>query len=131
MGICITCNEETKYHCIQCKVFICNRSLDCHVPFNENSFPGGRQAAIFHACETTHGEPSSEFGLRQFEILCASHGIHVYRDVWRHVHSEHLEMDHDFRDVHDLFAVSIKAEVRGRLTNPPPPPPLGAKIKGR
>ena len=124
MGICTVCREETKYRCIRCQTFICNRSLDCHVPVDENSISGwhiGRQVAFCHPCNTISESAvqngASQYGAKKFEIHCASHGFHVYREVWGPVLGESLEMEQDYGNVHDPFSIAIKAVSRERLTN--------------
>ena len=124
MGICTVCREETKYRCIRCQTFICNRSLDCHVPVDENSISGWRigcQVAFCHPCNTISESAvqngASQYGVKKFEIHCASRGFHVYREVWRPVLGEFLEMEQDYGNVHDPFSIAIKAVSRERLTN--------------
>lgn len=119
MGVCTVCNEETKYCCINCEVFICNRSLDCHVAVEEDSFTGweaGRKVAICHPCKRKQSSESSKC-LKQFEMPCASRGYHVYREIWKPALGEHLQMSQELGNVHDPFAIAIKVKIRGRLTN--------------
>ena len=134
MGSCSVCQHETNYRCISCQAFICNRSLDCNVPVEEGSMPGwqmGREVALWHQCYDS-GENSAEDspprsrpsennasdhgaqGMQQFEINCASRGFHIYRDMWRPVRGEILEVEQDYGNVHDPFALSLNAASRGR-----------------
>ena len=52
--------------------------------------------------------------MQQFEMNCASRGFHVYRDVWQPRRGEILEVEHDYGNVHDPFAISINTSSRGR-----------------
>ena len=53
-------------------------------------------------------------GMQQFELECASRGYHVYRDVWRPVRGEILEIENDYGNVHDPFALSLNAQSNRR-----------------
>lgn len=134
MGICSVCENETNYRCITCQTFICNRSNNCNVPVEEGNMTGwqmGQQVALCHSCydsgeNTTSGSrsgpPLSENstsdhvsqGMQQFQINCGSRGFHIYRDVWNPVRGEILEVNHDYGNVHDPFALSLNAASRGR-----------------
>ena len=52
--------------------------------------------------------------MQQLEMNCASRGFPVYRDVWQPRRGEILEVEHDYGNVHDPFAISIKASSRAR-----------------
>ena len=122
MGVCSVCREETNYKCVTCQVFICNRNLDCHVPVEEDSLPGwlmGKQVALCHACNSARSvskeTAKSSDGLK-FEMKCASRGFHVYRTVWKPKVGEKLQMKPEYANVHDPFAISINASLKGKLT---------------
>ena len=132
MFFCTFCAQETNYRCISCQKFICNWSLDCHVPVAEGSIPGwqiGRQVAVCHPCDNISNILPSKVlrakekdfnaaqGMLQFEINCASRGFHVYCDVWNLILDDRLEMKHEYRNVHGPFAISISAASQGRLTD--------------
>ena len=53
-------------------------------------------------------------GMQQFEFDCASRGFHVYRDAWRPVRGEALEIENDYGNVHDPFALSLNVQTHGR-----------------
>ena len=126
MGVCSVCKEETNYKCIACQESICNRSLDCHVPVEEGSIPGwqmGRQVAICHPCKESREESSTGAGgsvdpenLKRFEINCASRGFHVYRSSWKPMIGERLQLEQEYGNVHDPFAISIHASLRDKIT---------------
>ena len=59
-------------------------------------------------------ETSNIQGMQQFELECASRGYHVYRDVWRPVRGEILEIENDYGNVHDPFALSLNAHLNRR-----------------
>ena len=52
--------------------------------------------------------------MQQFEINCASRGFYIYRDMWRPVCGEILEVEQDYGNVHDPFALSLNTASRGR-----------------
>lgn len=58
---------------------------------------------------------SSLQGLKQFAFDCASRGYHVYRDVWNPRIGQKLHIEQDNANVHDPFAMAIKATQRGKL----------------
>ena len=52
-GICVVCNDLTKYTCLKCKVYVCNRGIECLVPVSED-YPGwksGSSVALCDACD--------------------------------------------------------------------------------
>ena len=53
---------------------------------------------------------SSLQGLKKFEIDCASRGFHVYREIWNPRIDEKLEIEQDYGNVEDPFAMAIKAK---------------------
>ena len=54
-------------------------------------------------------------GLRQFEIDCASRGYLAYQEIWKPRIGEKLEIDQDFGNVEDPFAMAIKTQPRIRI----------------
>lgn len=47
------CNDFTKYTCLKCKVYVCNRGIECSVPVSED-YPGwknGSSVALCDACD--------------------------------------------------------------------------------
>ena len=58
---------------------------------------------------------SSLQGFRQFEIDCASRGFHVYREIWNPRIGDKLEIEQDYGNVEDSFAIAIKAKPRSRI----------------
>ena len=54
--------------------------------------------------------------LQCFKIKCASHGFHVYRDIWKPKLSQLLEVFHEQENVHDPFAMAVKVKSAAMLT---------------
>lgn len=53
MAPCSVCDANTRYQCIRCKIYICNRNFDCHVPVDEDDYDDwqlGRRVALCHRC---------------------------------------------------------------------------------
>ena len=125
MESCSVCSEITKYRCIICNIFICNRNPNCHVSVGEEEegWQMGLRVALCHPCHNArnnlpnNGEssvinpgtgntqesnpftspPTSSLeGLRKFEIDCASRGFHVYREIWNPGIGEKLEIEQDY-----------------------------------
>ena len=58
-----------------------------------------------------------EGGKQQFEILCASRGFHVYREIWKPKLGQELKVNQEVGNVVDPFAISLEAKIPGKLTN--------------
>ena len=58
---------------------------------------------------------SSLQGLKQFAFDCASHGFHVYRDVWSPRIGQQLDIEQDNANVHDPFAMAHYSKCDGKL----------------
>ena len=144
MESCSVCSEITKYRCIICNIFICNRNPNCHVSVGEEEegWQMGLRVALCHPCHNArnnlpnNGEssvinpgtgntqesnpftspPTSSLeGLRKFEIDCASWGFHFYREIWNPRIGEKLEIEQEYGNVEDPFAMAIKAKPRFRV----------------
>ena len=55
MESCSVCSDITKYRCIICDIFICNRNPNCHVPAGEDEegWQMGSRVAFCHTCRNT------------------------------------------------------------------------------
>ena len=89
-----------------------------YLPMDNN----GESSGINPGTEDTQESNPSTFplilsskGLRKFEINCASRGFHVYREIWNPRIGEKLEIEQDYGNVDDPFAMSIKAKPRLRV----------------
>ena len=52
--------------------------------------------------------------LATFDINCAfSRRFHVYRSPWKPTNGEKLKMEQEYGNMHDPFAISIFASLRG------------------
>ena len=52
-GDCKYCGFVTKYRCLKCESFVCNRNLECSI-FASESYPGwktGERVALCKACD--------------------------------------------------------------------------------
>ena len=58
-----------------------------------------------------------ESGKQQFEIACASRGFHVYREIWRPKLGQMLQVSQEIGKVHDHFAISLGANIPGKLSH--------------
>ena len=54
---------------------------------------------------------------QQFEINCACHGFRVHQNIWNPKLKQILQAEQKLRNVHDHFALSLEAIIRGNLTN--------------
>ena len=96
------------------------------MPVEEGSMPGwhmGQQIATCHPCKEPREESSKgDLGgvdpeyLTRFEINCATREFHVYRSSWKPTVSEKLKMEQEYGNVHDLFSISVRASLRGKIT---------------
>ena len=52
-GPCVSCDEFTKYVCLKCNVFICNRKIECSIPTSEDYFgwKAGNSVALCTVCD--------------------------------------------------------------------------------
>ena len=52
-GICVVCNDLSKYTCLKCKVNVCNREIKCSVPASEDyaGWKSGSSVALCNACD--------------------------------------------------------------------------------
>ena len=71
------------------------------------------ESHLQHCCpvpeNSVQNNPSSSSslqGLKQFAFDCASHGFHVYRDVWSPRIGQQLDIEQDNANVHDPFAMA-------------------------
>eukprot|EP00794_Sanderia_malayensis_P016272 gene16272-17914_t len=110
---CIGCGDPTKYRCLKCSAFVCNKSLECSI-FVDESFPGRKQGESVTLCKSCDGKevysidndddeddveleenngPSEMMDNgEQFEIRCGSRGFHQYRKFWTPKLNEKLEV---------------------------------------
>ena len=112
-GICVVCNDLTKYTCLKCKVYICNRGIKCSVPASED-YPGWKSGSSVALCDTcdkketyatdcqlqktdseqSESDPNNaepdDFNSEEvstdvplFSLSCAARGFHEYRKSGR------------------------------------------------
>ena len=127
MGICSVCENEANYKCIICLKFICNRSLDCHVPVKEGTLAGwlmGEKVAVCQQCnesrrvlEVDNKVDVDSEKLMTFEVNCASREFHVFWTSWKPTDGEYLRIEREYGNVHDPFSISIRASSRGNVTS--------------
>ena len=58
-----------------------------------------------------------ERGKQKFEMACASRGFHVYRELWKPKLGQKLQIDQEISNIHDPFAISLRAKIVGKLTD--------------
>ena len=56
-------------------------------------------------------------GKIKFQIDCASRGYHIYRNIWSPKLGQDLLVKEEVGNVHDPFAMSIGADIPGKLTS--------------
>ena len=136
MAPCSVCNVDTRYRCITCHIFICNRNPSCHVQVEEDGIAGwqmGSAVALCHNCcdngrdnagisnllesdQPSHsqGETSqsiASFSLRQVQFDCASRGFHEYRQIWNPRIGQKLDIEQDYGSINDPFSMAINISI--------------------
>ena len=138
---CSVCGYFTKYRCINCKVFVCNKSLNCSLPVDEE-YPGWEayhQVALCTNCDAVEfksnedvivvdessrhdspvyeGETTQKLNERDFtEENCASRGYHAYRKVWQRPSlNQNLAIKREHKNLHDPYAMGVYAKISGKI----------------
>ena len=62
-GNCVGCESITKYVCLKCDAFVCNRSLKCLVPEN---YPGWKKCTKVALCFKPDKEEHATYYQRQY-----------------------------------------------------------------
>ena len=133
-GICVVCNDLTKYTCLKCKVYVCNRGIKCSVPASED-YPGWKSGSSVALCDTcdkketyatdcplqktdseqSESDPNNaepdDFNLEEvstdvpsFSLSCAARGFHEYRIVKPQT-----------RNLFDPYAIGLFTKIRGKI----------------
>ena len=130
---CIGCGDPTKYRCLKCSAFVCNKSLERSI-FVDESYPGRKQAESVALCRTCDGQEmysiddnddqddaeleenngtaESMENKEHFEIKCGSRGFHQYRKFWTPRLSEKLEVVRERGNVYDPYAMALRIKTR-------------------
>lgn len=140
-GICVGCNELTKYTCLKCKSFVCNRGIQCSIPASED-YPGwkiGSSVALCEECdgkekyasncmyaldslhETYDSETDDSDSVKQstketsFSLACASRGFHEYRKIWAPRINQQLTVKPESENLFDPYAIGLFTKIRGKI----------------
>ena len=139
-GICIVCNNLTKYTCLKCESFVCNRGIWCSVPASEE-YPGwkcGSSVALCNNCdkkeayatadiiaevekeETSDSETNAFSGKESAEetlfwLACASSSFHEYRKIWAPRINQQLVVKPERGNIFNPFAMSVYTKIRGKI----------------
>ena len=143
-GNCVGCNSITKYLCLKCGVFACNRSLDCSIPVSEE-YPGWLECKTVALCFKCDKEEypvdfelpdSTDEGVSQqdetadkeqkeqvmgtsdeheLSIDCASRGFHEYRKIWSPKYGQKLTIKRDKLNLFDPYSIGLFCEIKGKI----------------
>lgn len=135
-GICVVCNDLTKYTCLKCKSFVCNRGITCSIPASED-YPGwksGSSVALCEACdakekfasdcllqETHDSETDDSDSVKlsaegtSFSVACASRGFHEYRKIWALRINQQLIVKPESGNLFDPYAIGLFTKIRGKI----------------
>ena len=99
-GNCVGCESITKYVCLRCDAFACNRSLKCSVPASKK-YPGWKECPKIAFCfkydkeehtavywqqdsleEKENEEKVGALDDVELFIHCALRGFHEYQKIW-------------------------------------------------
>ena len=128
------CNDLTKYTCLKCKVYVCNRGIKCSVPASKD-YPGWKSGSSVALCDTcdkketyatdcplqktdseqSESDPNNaepdDFNLEEvstdvpsFSLSCAARGFHEYRIVKPQT-----------RNLFDPYAIGLFTKIRGKI----------------
>ena len=50
-------------------------------------------------------------------ILCGIRGFHVYKEVWKPILMERLNLSHERKNLHDRYAIAAYKRLPGRLAD--------------
>ena len=130
---CIGCGDPTKYRCLKCSAFVCNKSLECSI-FVDESYLGWKQAQSVALCKTCDGQEMYSIddnddeddakveenngttdlmeNKEHFEIKCGSRGSHQYRHFWTPKLNEKLEVVRERGNVYNPYAMALRIKTR-------------------
>ena len=126
------CESITKYVCLKCDTFACNRSLKCPVTPSED-YPGWKKctkvALLFkydweeHATDYQLQDLSEEkgkavAGISDVELVihCASRGFHDYRKIWSPKFEQKVNIKRDKINLFDPHAMGLYCQMKESLT---------------
>lgn len=136
-GNCVGCDCITKYVCLKCDKFACNRSLECSIPASED-YPGWKECkkvALCLKCDKEEHksiekqtEQTDDPNLQGFEeeeagtdyklvIPCASRGFHEYRKIWSPKLGQKLIVKREKANVFDPYAMGLYCKIKGKIEN--------------
>ena len=52
-----------------------------------------------------------------YSFLCGIHGFHVYKEVWKPILKERLNLSHERKNIHDRYAIATYKRLPGRLAD--------------
>ena len=132
-GNCVSCESITKYVCLKCDAFACNRSLKCSVPASEN-YPGWKECTKVALCfkcdkeehttdyqqqdsseEKENEEVAGTSDNVELVIHCASSGFHEYRKIWSPKFGQKLNIKRDKINLFDPYATGLYCEIKGKI----------------
>ena len=144
-GICVVCNDLTKYTCLKCKVYVCNRGIKCSVPASED-YPGWKSGSSVALCDTcdkketyatdcplqktdseqSESDPNNaepdDFNSEEvstdvplFSLACAARGFHEYRKIWAPTINQKLIVKPQTRNLFDPYAIGLFTKIRGKI----------------
>ena len=134
-GDCKVSSYATKYHCIKCSDFVCNKNFNCSV-FASESLPGwqaGKSVALCKPCDAeemgANEKEATEFDTEdangqandltdRFIVACASRGFHEYRKIWKPKLGQRLRVAFEKYNVYDPYCCALyarsKCTIHGR-----------------
>ena len=109
-GNCVVCESITKYVCLKCDAFSCNRSLKCSVPISEN-YPGWMEctkvALCFKCDKEEHATDYQQQDLSEKEENKEVAGISDDVELVIHCASRRFHHSHKKRKVFPLLMTMI------------------------
>ena len=107
-GNCVGCESITKYVCLKCDAFACNRSLKCSVPTSEN-YPGRKECTRVAWCfkcdkeeHATHKEMTETPDDAELVIQ--------YQKIWSPKFEQKLNIKCDTYLMHMLWDFVLKSQ---------------------
>ena len=52
-----------------------------------------------------------------YSFLCGFHGFHVYKEVWKPILGERLNLSHERKNLHDRYVIAAYKHLLGRLAD--------------
>ena len=135
------CNNMTKYTCLKCKSFVCNRGVKCSVPASEEypRWKSGSSVALCKHCddketyasvcfiqeifagETNNSDIENSDSVKRnpegtsFSLACASRSFQEYRKIWAARINQHLVVKPLSGNIFDPYAIGLFTRIRGRI----------------